>query len=105
MIFKLDFGYYVKLMHVPDGYMDYLRYRKKDDLIQFENAFDDWIDQHEEYVRYFDSIDGGQIKGRCYGPDDVLRYVNEVILVNSEEKAYFTSKAMLRKEKSGVLYF
>ena len=79
MIFKLDFGYYVKLMYVPDGYMDHLRYRKKDDLIQFENAFEDWLDQHEEYVRYFDSIDGGQIQGRCFNEKAILRYVNEVI--------------------------
>jgi hypothetical protein len=52
-----------------------------------------------------DSIDGSKSKGYCYGAEDVLRYINEVILADSEEKAYFTSKAMLRKEKSGVLYF
>ena len=105
MIFKLDCGYYIKLMHVPDGYMDHLRYRKTADLVQFEHGFFDWLDQHEEYIQYLDSIDGGQIQGRCFNEKAILRYVNEVILVNSEEKAYFTSKAMLRKEKSGVLYF
>ena len=105
MILLLDFGHYVKYVHVPDGYMDHLKDRKTDDLIRFEDDFFTWVDQHEEYIRYLDSIDGGQLKGYCYGAKDVLRYINEVILADSEEKAYFTSKAMLRKEKSGVLYF
>lgn len=105
MIFLLDFGHYVKYVHVPDGYMDHLKDRKTDDLIRFEDDFFTWVDQHEEYIRYLDSIDGGMSKGYCYGAKDVLRYINEVILEDSEEKAYFTSKAMLRKEKSGVLYF
>ena len=105
MIFLLDFGHYVKYVHVPDGYMDHLKERKTDDLVRFEDDFSAWLDQHEEYVRYWDSIDGGKIKGHCYGAKDVLRYINEVILADSEEKAYFTSKAMLRKEKSGLLYF
>ena len=39
MIFLLDFGHYVKYVHVPDGYMDHLKDRKTDDLIRFEDDF------------------------------------------------------------------
>ena len=85
--------------------MDHLKDRKTDDLIRFEDDFFTWVDQHEEYIRYLDLPDGSKSKGYCYGAKDVLRYINEIILADSEEKAYFTSKAMLRKDKSGVLYF
>lgn len=81
------------MIYVPDGYIQ--------DIEETQNDFANWLyTQKENWIK----SPGGQLALR-YNRNDFLRYVNEVILANSEEKAYFVNDKDNSAKEIPVLRF
>ena len=65
------------ILYVPDGYVS--------DLKALQNGFFDWCDTQEDaYV-----AEPGKLFYWCYSKELFLRYINEEVLRESREVAYF----------------
>ena len=88
----LRFDYYSKMIYIPDGYIK--------DLNEMYMNFFDWLSEQSECY-----ISKNGAWGLSYNESDFLKYVNEVMLKESSEKAYITKSAEKNKEKLPVLKF
>ena len=81
---KFDFDTYT--VYLPDGYIF--------DASKLQNDFLEWMQEKPECI----TQDKNGNLGFSYDADTFLKYINEVILANSGEKAYFaknpTNKAL-----------
>lgn len=73
----LKFDYESHLLHIPDGYVSSLQ-------TIYENFFP-WLYNQEKNM--VETSDGGI--GCAYNASDFLEYVNNIVLANHNERAYF----------------
>lgn len=66
------------LVYIPDGYVH--------DLELLQNDFFEWL-ENQPVCRVLP----GQKEGICYNANTFLQYLNEVVLSNSSERAYFVA--------------
>ena len=93
MNIELKFDYYSCVIYIPDNYIY--------DVESLQKSFFEWMQQQPECI-----IDTPNMqKGFSYNEDDFLKYVNNVILKNEREKAYFVSKARKKIKKNCVIVF
>lgn len=87
----LMFDFYSHTIYIPDGYVS--------SLANLQTNFLNWIHDQPEYIV---SLPDKQI---AYSYDEYafIKYVNNILLVNSNEKAYFVTK--LNKKSKHVLKF
>lgn len=77
ILLKFDIVSYT--VYIPDGYVH--------DTKQLEKDFLDWLEDHPAYCSA-----PGQRGGMCYDGDTFLLYLNEVLLADSRERAYFVDQ-------------
>ena len=77
MNIKIEFDYHSMIIFIPDGYIY--------DVGKLQERFLEWVEEQPDCF----------VKGRSgfialsYDEKDFLKYINEVILQNTNEKAYF----------------
>ena len=76
----LKFDYYSPMVYVPDGYIK--------DISELQAHFFEWLHDKSEY---FAQDKSGNL-AFSYDENAVLKYINDVVLEHSNEKAYFISK-------------
>lgn len=79
---KFDFDAYT--LYVPDGYIF--------DIKKVQSCFLEWMQEQPECITQNKS---GNI-GFSYGAKDFLKYINDVILCESNEKAYFVQNSDIK---------
>lgn len=72
------------VLYIPDGYVY--------DLELLQNDFLKWIEDQSVY-----RVLPGQKTGICYNANTFLQYLNEVVLLNSGERAYFIKHSKQKK--------
>ena len=77
MKIQLIFDFAKYMLYVPDGYII--------DTKKLQMDFFDWCETQEDAF----SIAPGKRFGWCYSNELFLRYINDVVLSESREKAYF----------------
>lgn len=77
----LVFDYESRLLHIPDGYIE--------DIEKTHREFFPWL-----YRQARNMTDSG---GYAYNAEDFLRYINSVILRDSNECAYFIQRGRIHK--------
>lgn len=89
----LQFDYSSSVVYIPDGYVYSIE--------QLQEDFLDWVsDQPECWVN-----GPGHIAALSYGKEEFLAFVNDVILMESKEKAYFISDAHKHSRARRILRF
>lgn len=88
----LKFDYYSRTLYIPDGYIEHLN--------KIYEQFFEWLFEQPECL-----VELPKNLGLRYDENDFLRYINEVILLNSNEKAYLVSGEPKNKKKAPVLKF
>ncbi len=91
MNINLEFDFDTYTVYVPDGYIS--------NAAKMQIDFLEWVHEKPECV----SQDKNGRLAFAYGADDVLKYINDVILLCSKEKAYFIQNPM--KKSSFTLKF
>lgn len=88
---ELRFDYYSRNLYIPDGYIY--------DLKKIQEDFFDWLQEQSGCIIRL------RKKGYAYSynENDFERFINEVILKDSQEKAYFVFRE--HKQKENVLKF
>ncbi len=80
-------------LFVPDGYIS--------DLHKFRDSFLSWVaEQPDNNV----ILEHGP-RALSFGYNDVLRYINEVLLLDCNEKAYLLGKNGIRQPAKKILKF
>ena len=72
------------VVYIPDGYVH--------DLKLLQNDFLGWIESQP-----IDRVLPGHKVGLCYNANTFLQYLNEVLLLNSRECAYFVAHSKQKK--------
>lgn len=90
----LKFDYYKRIVYIPDGYIKNL---EKTHLQFFE-----WMYAQPEY-RIYD--EGDDEFGVEYDSDDFLRYLNEMVLAKSNEKAHYVTDKKFFLKRMPILKF
>lgn len=85
MLLELKFDYHSQAMHIPDGFIS--------DLKSLQMEFLDWVEEQPECI--VNSVGKGY--AYSYNADDFMRYINDIILKDSAEKAYFVLDEQYRK--------
>ena len=80
MNIKLEFDFDTYTVSVPDGYIS--------NVAKMQIEFLEWMHEQPECI----SQDKKGRLGFSYSADTVLKYINDVILCESNEKAYFVQK-------------
>ncbi len=80
MLLKLRFTYDSYIIHIPDGFVG--------DLKKLQFDFLDWMYEQPDCKIFFPSGD----YVCTYGPEDFVRYLNEVVLKDVNEVAYLSDK-------------
>ena len=75
----LVFDYESYVLYIPDNYIS--------DIQKIHLDFFEWLEDQKENI-----VDAGGRMALSYGPNDFLRYINNVILLDSKEVAYFLPK-------------
>lgn len=84
MKIELEFDFEAKMIYVPDGYIKNLK--------TFRLDFFHWMYDQDEYVTEFGGYE--------YDERAVLKYINEVMLACSDEKAYLLDET----DKDGKVF-
>lgn len=93
MQLRLCFEYSSTVIYIPDGYVDSTE--------QLQEDFLDWV-THQPACW----VNGpGHTLALGYGEDEFLTFVNNVVLSDSKEKAYFLSDARKPNKVKAVLNF
>lgn len=93
MNIKLKFDCYSRNVYIPDGYVT--------ELSTLKTSFLDWMKQQPECIV---ELSKKQI-GYSYNERNFVKYVNDVILKDSKEKAYFVSPSEKNRCKCAELTF
>lgn len=89
----LEFTYHQRIIVIPEGYIS--------DIKEFQRECTEWIYNQPEYW-----VIGRNNTLVCsYGENDILRYVNEILIADSGEKAYLLDESVEDKECKNLLYF
>lgn len=87
VILKFDIESYV--VYIPDGYVH--------DVRSLQEDFFDWLQNQQVYC-----LSPGRPISICYNADTFLQYLNEVVLFDSRERAYFVDQ---RNKKMPTIIF
>lgn len=87
MYIDLIFDYYSKLLYIPDGYIH--------DVKTLQHSFLNWVSQQSECI----VLRPGNMVGYSYDENDFIEYINQVVLDNTTEKAYFVLKEKFRGKR------
>lgn len=93
MYINLKFDFYSDTIYISDGYIF--------DVSALQENFFEWI--HDQPSCFANRSTGPF--GLAYDSSDFLRFVNEVILNGSSERAYFISNPRITRKKTPVLRF
>ena len=93
MKIQLIFDIAKYMIYVPDGYII--------DTKQLQMDFFEWCETQEDAFL----ITPGNIFSWCYSKELFLRYINEVVLSESREKAYFIDYQRNYKKKLPKIFF
>lgn len=93
MIIRLKFDYTSSLIYIPDGFVLDLK------LLQLD--FLKWVEEQPECIL----LDKTGACGISYSSDDFLRYVNEELLGETNEKAYYIQETKNNKTRIPTLFF
>ena len=93
MTVELRFDYDSRVIYIPDGYVD--------DLKILQSSFLDWMQEQPECIVCAPDMQVGY----SYNEDDFLRYINSVVLKNSNEKAYFALNQSIKNKNKFVIVF
>lgn len=93
MKIKLIFDVSQYMLYVPDGYVTSVK--------SLQVNFLDWCETQRDALG---NAPGNKL-GYVYSKELFLRYVNEVLLENSTEIAYFINHESNRNEKTPVIVF
>lgn len=89
MNIELKFDYHSCVVYIPDGYIQ--------DVYELQKDFLEWIeDQPTCIIKTPENL-----LVLSYDEKDFIKYLNDVVLKDSNEKAYFlTKKACITKKKT-----
>lgn len=90
---ELKFDYYSRMIYIPDGYVY--------DVKILQSSFLDWMQEQPECIVCAPDTQVGY----SYNEDDFLRYINSVVLKNSNEKAYFALNQSIKNKNKFVIVF
>lgn len=93
MNIKLRFDCYLCEIYIPDGYIF--------DLEKLKKTFLDWMELQPECIVNFSANRGGY----CFNEKHFLKYVNDIILKGSREKAYFLQPLQEKSKSKFVIDF
>ena len=85
MIIELRFDYHSSFSSVPDGYIANGK--------ELQESFLSWVEDQPENIVI--TKDGRAAVG--YSDEDIMKYINSVLLCDSKEKAYLITKEKVRK--------
>ena len=85
MIIELRFDYHSSFVFVPDGYIANGK--------ELQESFLSWVEDQPENIII--TKDGRAAVG--YSDEDIIKYLNSVLLCDSKEKAYLITKEKVRK--------
>ena len=85
MIIELRFDYGSSFASVPDGYITNGK--------ELQESFLSWVEDQPENIII--TKDGRAAVG--YSDEDIIKYLNSVLLCDSKEKAYLITKEKVRK--------
>ena len=80
MNIKVEFDYHYKIIYVPNGYIE--------NVTKLQKMFLEWVAEQPECV----VNDPSDAIALSYNEKDFLRFINDVILQRTTEKAYFVQK-------------
>ncbi len=93
MIIRLKFDYTSSLIYIPDGFVL--------DTKLLQMNFLKWVEDQPECIL----PDKTGACGISYSSDDFLRYVNEELLCETSEKAYYIQENKNDKTRIPALFF
>ena len=93
MIIKLRFDYHSSFASVPDGYITNGK--------ELQESFLSWVEDQQENIVI--TKDGRAAVG--YSDEDIIKYLNSVLLCDSREKAYMIPKEKVRKPVNFTISF
>ena len=85
MIIKLRFDYHSSFASAPDGYITNGK--------ELQESFLSWVEDQPENIII--TKDGRAAVG--YSDEDIIKYLNSVLLCDSREKTYLIPKEKVRK--------
>ena len=85
MVIELRFDYASSFVAVPDGYITSGK--------ELQKSFLAWVEDQPENIVI--TKDGRAAVG--YSDEDIIKYLNSVLLRDSKEKAYLITKEKVRK--------
>lgn len=77
MSIKIEFDYHSVIVFIPDGYID--------NVCKLQEKFLEWVEEQPNCI----IKDSSGVIVLAYDEKDFLKYINEVVLQNTNEKAYF----------------
>ena len=80
MNIKVEFDYHYKIIYVPNGYIE--------NVTKLQKMFLEWVVEQPECV----VNDPSDAIALHYNENDFLKFINDVILQKTNEKAYFVQK-------------
>lgn len=99
----IQWTYFADIVSVPDNIADNLR--------DYQISFDKWIgdknNRHKYWVRV-NPDDQENIEGLCFGSDAFVCWLNDFIIKENEQKAYFIKKQIKPnkvQKKLPTIYF
>ena len=93
MKIRLKFDYTSSLIYIPDGFVL--------DIKLLQMNFLKWVEEQPECIL----LDKTGACGISYSSDDFLRYVNDELLYETSEKAYYIKEAKNTKTRIPTLFF
>lgn len=80
MNIKVEFDYHYKIIYVPNGYIE--------NVTKLQKMFLEWVVEQPECV----VNDPSDAIALNYNENDFLKFINDVILQKTNEKAYYVQK-------------
>lgn len=89
---ELKFDYYSRMIYIPNGYVR--------DVKILQSSFFEWMQQQSECI----VVTSNMQLGFSYNEEDFLRFINNEILKDSKEKAYFIHNQQKNKKKFVITF-
>ena len=93
MVIELRFDYASSFVSVPDGYMTSGK--------EMQKSFLAWVEDQPENI----VITKNGRAAVSYGDEDIIKYLNSVLLCDSREKAYMIPKEKVRNPVNYAISF
>ena len=93
MKIRLKFEYTSSLIYIPDGFVL--------DINLLQMNFLKWVEEQPDCI----VLNKTRACGISYSSDDFLRYVNDEILYETNEKAYYINEVKNTEKRIPTLFF